>query len=359
MPEVRFCQMDVRLKRNVVDGQQRLMSLRLFVEGKSPLELSRAVPDNSGWEKAGFTLCKLKHLPLLNGKSFQDLDEDQRQMILRARVKVETIPADWPLEQMLIYFSKIQGGGTVMKMQELRQALSFGEYTKLLNELVMHQEMREAMGTHVPAVHMKEQELLARFFLAQDIGVMNLKSRPLNSAILEDMRRRNKLPEARLKKQLKAMQSLALDALEVANKVFAKKDGALPFRSINKSTSEQGKIEAGLWDVHMHVFSGCEGQYKKEQLLKRAEELREALLQLTAHEAFESLAVKKVGARIDATNAAVRQVMEPEDEAKRGPRLFSRALKKKWLECMGPSALCLWCEKALGPNVDLLQCWGP
>ena len=64
-----------------------------------------------------------------------------------------------------------QTGGTPVKETEIRHAVANGRFTDMLGTVVRHESMRKAMHSARPAASRKEDDLLVRFFLAQNKGI--------------------------------------------------------------------------------------------------------------------------------------------------------------------------------------------
>eukprot|EP00899_Mesostigma_viride_P014032 jgi/Mesvir1/2262/Mv19308-RA.5 len=136
----------------VVDGKQRLTSLWSFVKGEFP-------------DGRPFVLNGLEVLPELNDKSFQDLDDAQRETLLDYSLSVHLLPAaDLDPDYVFEVFERLNMGGMQLNAQELRNCMYHGKYKDLVEELVMHPLMRDICRSPVPQPRMKDHELILRFF---------------------------------------------------------------------------------------------------------------------------------------------------------------------------------------------------
>jgi hypothetical protein len=133
----------------VLDGQQRLRTLRDFYQGVI-----------RGRE---FVLEGVQ--PRFRGKTYQTLEEDDRRRlddsILHATVVRQENPEE---DQSSIYylFERINTGGTALAPQEVRFALYQGAFNDLLGELNEFASWRNVYGKE--STRKKDQELILRFF---------------------------------------------------------------------------------------------------------------------------------------------------------------------------------------------------
>lgn len=132
----------------VLDGQQRLISLLSFYQGKFP---------NS---KTTFSL-KGVH-PNFERRTYSTLtDADRRQLdnsILSATV---VHPQDRNEESIYYIFERLNTGGTLLKPQEIRACIYHGELNNLINELNKNNAWRNIYGN--ADKNKKDQELILRF----------------------------------------------------------------------------------------------------------------------------------------------------------------------------------------------------
>lgn len=134
----------------IVDGQQRLMSLYKFYEGR--------FDENK--------LFKLKGVSKdFEGKSYKELKDSDRfrldDSILHATVIKQDKPTD---DDSSIYmvFERLNTGGMPLQPQEIRACIYYGDFNDLLSQLVLNTSWRSLFTKENP--RMKEQELILRFF---------------------------------------------------------------------------------------------------------------------------------------------------------------------------------------------------
>ncbi|SRR6266567_886278 len=167
----------------VVDGQQRLLSLRYFYDGI--------------WEptKREFALRGVD--PTFDGKTYKGLRDQDRRRLDDAILHVTIFKQEEPSEdQSGIYqvFERLNSGGKKLTPQEIRSAVHhLGELRELLQELNRNAEWRSIYGPEDG--RMRDQELVLRF-LAFYYDADNYKS-PLVSFLNGFMGRHKRLERIR------------------------------------------------------------------------------------------------------------------------------------------------------------------
>ena len=134
----------------IVDGHQRLATLRGFYEGKFPdtdrTFRLKGVVDN------------------YEGRSFKDLDERQRRQfentIIHATIIRQQKPKD-EKESAYHIFDRLNSNSTPLQPQEIRTAVYHGKFQELLYELNNTCSWRNIFGH--PHKRAKDQELILRF----------------------------------------------------------------------------------------------------------------------------------------------------------------------------------------------------
>jgi hypothetical protein len=142
----------------VIDGKQRLLSIRQFCASK---------------DDSDFNILKLKELnmlPFLNQKSYEDIKIEQdlfeslnafenqpiRTMVIR----------NWPNDDFLFtVFLRLNTGSLPLSPQELRQALNPGEFINFADEFSANSKaLQEVLGNKKPDFRMRDIELAIRYF---------------------------------------------------------------------------------------------------------------------------------------------------------------------------------------------------
>lgn len=235
---------DRRGKYIVIDGKQRLLTLRRFA----------SEPDDTVFEP--LSLEGLKVLPHLNGLTYSqlqdrlDLDGDltafENQTIRTVVIK------NWPNENFLYaVFLRLNTGSVQLSPQELRQALHPGEFSQWVNEYAADSEpLHRVLRIDGPDFRMRDAELVIRFlafrdFLPQYTG--NLK--PLLDKVVEVFNEKwvddRKYVEARIAEFERAVGT--------ALQVF----GDDAFRKWN-GTEFETQINRAVFDVMTQYFGDAE-----------------------------------------------------------------------------------------------------
>lgn len=140
----------------VIDGKQRLLSLRQF-----------SAKANDG-EFAPFKLKGLQMRPDLNDQSYEDIAQDlflsSAPDFENATIRTVVIKS-WPSEEFLYeVFLRINSGSVQLSPQELRQALHPGPFTTRLNQYVIESNvLREMLGLRHPDFRMRDNEITLRY----------------------------------------------------------------------------------------------------------------------------------------------------------------------------------------------------
>jgi hypothetical protein len=136
-------------KLMVIDGQQRLMTLRAFYRGRL-----------RGKE---FVLGQGVQTQFI-GCSYESLEEEDRRRLDNSIIHATVIRQDQPSDdQSSIYFvfERLNTGGTLLQPQEIRAAIYGGRFNELLHELNQVSKWREVFGRE--SSRRKDQELILRF----------------------------------------------------------------------------------------------------------------------------------------------------------------------------------------------------
>uniref|UniRef100_UPI004057B880 GmrSD restriction endonuclease domain-containing protein n=1 Tax=Candidatus Electronema sp. TaxID=2698783 RepID=UPI004057B880 len=131
----------------VVDGLQRLSSIRKFVIEKNQSEKLR--------------LRGLEYLGVLTGKTYDDLPRPHQRRIDECSVTLFLIQPGTPDEVKFSIFRRVNTGGLTLNFQEIRNALTSQILRDYLRELAGDTYMKKTIGTKTK--RMQDQELVLRF----------------------------------------------------------------------------------------------------------------------------------------------------------------------------------------------------
>ena len=144
----------------MIDGQQRLMSVKYFLDGFFGEE------DEKGKRQA-FRLRGLSERSEFNGKTFKDLSpKDQRKFrnsTLRA-INIKQLKPSLRNDSVFHIFERLNTGGTRLKAQEIRNAVYRGKIVDGLEALNRTPDWRKLIGLGRPDKNQKDVELILRLF---------------------------------------------------------------------------------------------------------------------------------------------------------------------------------------------------
>ncbi len=139
----------------VIDGQQRLTTLRAFYDG--------IFPSTDDKPRKEFSLSDVQGS--FEGKTYKTLSEDDRRVldnaIIHATVIKQTNPKDGGSSVYKI-FERLNSSGMLLSPQEIRTAIYNGPLAELLSSLNTLTSWRSLFGPKNK--RMRDQELILRFF---------------------------------------------------------------------------------------------------------------------------------------------------------------------------------------------------
>lgn len=144
----------------VIDGQQRIMSVKYFFEGFF------GEPDNQN-RRHIFKLKGLSERSEYNGKTFVELSQrDQRKLrnsTLRA-INIKQLKPSTRSDSVFHIFERLNTGGTQLKPQEIRNAVYRGRIVDSLKELNLTPGWHKILGIKKADKNQKDVELVLRLF---------------------------------------------------------------------------------------------------------------------------------------------------------------------------------------------------
>ena len=144
----------------VIDGQQRIMSVKYFFEGYFGDE------DSKG-NRQVFKLKGLSERSEYNGKTFKELSmKDQRKLrnsTLRA-INIKQLKPHQSNDSVFYIFERLNTGGTSLKPQEIRNAIYRGKIVDALKNFNSVPEWQKILGLSKPDKNQKDVELVLRLF---------------------------------------------------------------------------------------------------------------------------------------------------------------------------------------------------
>lgn len=148
----------------VLDGKQRLLTLRQFAVGSS-LDVTR--DDDTA---KGFGLTSLDVRTDLRLKTLKNLEDDGAHIddlnaLLNETIRTVVVRR-WPNEDFLnLVFLRLNTGSVRLSPQELRQALHPGEFTDFLDLATYNSaELQAALRIKKPDFRMRDVEIMLRYY---------------------------------------------------------------------------------------------------------------------------------------------------------------------------------------------------
>lgn len=155
-----FFYIDKENKNLVIDGQQRITTLALYLDGFFGSE------DIQG-KKQVFRLTGLSPKSPFQGKRFSDLDEKDQRKLTNSVLRVVNIrqmaPKDDDTASFHI-FERLNTGGTPLKAQEIRNSVFHGPIVGDLAQLNKNKHWRKIVGRDVIDKHQRDVEIILRVF---------------------------------------------------------------------------------------------------------------------------------------------------------------------------------------------------
>lgn len=236
----------------VVDGLQRLTTLKRFIIGKT------------------LKLQNLEFLKKYNGYGFDDLPLYFQRRIEETEITVYIINPGTPGNVKYNIFRRINTGGLMLKPQEIRHALNQGIPANFVKELAELSEFRKA--THnllLEDKRMEDRDFITRFIAFYN-GYADYQS-DLDDFLNQAMGNLNKFSTDERKNVKKDF----IKAMNAAYKLF----GEYAFRKIHKNDNRKYPLNKALfdtWSVNLSRLSGKELETlisKKDTLIDKFIEL--------------------------------------------------------------------------------------
>lgn len=159
VPQV-FFYVDDQNRNQVIDGQQRIMSVIFYLDGYFGSE-------NIQGKKRVFRLQGLDDNSPFSKKRFEDLDDIyQRKLksaVLRA-INIRQLSPKGEATSVYHIFERLNTGGTPLKPQEIRNCVFRGDLVRILRYLNQDKNWRKILGKNTFDRHQKDVELILRIF---------------------------------------------------------------------------------------------------------------------------------------------------------------------------------------------------
>ncbi|MEQ8395960.1 DUF262 domain-containing protein [Thalassobaculum sp.] len=231
---------DQRGKFIVIDGKQRLLTLRQF--------------HSTDQEFLSFNLEGLSLRRDLNGVNFDqlstDIFRDQDLTALQNSTIRTIVIRNWE-DELFLYsiFLRLNTGSVPLSPQELRQALHPGDFAKFVDKYSQESDvLHRAMGLSRPDPRMRDAELVIRYYAFRnflDKYTGNLK--PLLDETVKYFNLRWESHQREVQKQKVEFER----AIDISIQIFGEKE---VFRKWNGERYEYA-LNRAVFDVMMYYFS--------------------------------------------------------------------------------------------------------
>lgn len=180
VPEIFLFKEPGSRKLLVVDGQQRLLTLKYFHEGRFKRKAFRLRGVGDRFE----------------GKTCEDLEPSDRreldQSVIHATIFQQLEPSD---DRGSVYsvFERLNSGGTALQAQEIRSSIYQGKLNDLLRDLAEVPDWKNLYGP--PSARKRDEEIILRFLAL--LHALNEYASPMKK-FLNDFMEQNRDPESAL-----------------------------------------------------------------------------------------------------------------------------------------------------------------
>ncbi len=319
-------------KELVIDGQQRLLTLKAF--------------KNNEFKLQGLTVLKE-----LNGLRFQDLSNKHDNVIKEMSEKLGDMQdnfCDRPLRVIKVLkeshpdikfeiFERLNRGSVKLNDQELRNCIYKGRFNQLLKELAENKDFMRLQGLKKPHIRMLDIERILRFFAFCDKSERNYTS-PLKKFLNDYMLEKQNIKEPEINEK----KELFKKCTELCQSVF----GNIAYKRVFPGSEEMQdgyidkSLNQGVFDIHMCGFM----EYNKRDVIPRAQAIKEAFLELVTSSSkfIETIEIGTYGTsqvklRMEMWIQKLREIMGmPQDDK----RLFTYDEKKRLHDQRNICALC-------------------
>lgn len=216
----------------VVDGLQRLSSIRNFCVEKAP--------------KKRLVLTNLEFLSHLNGETWDSLSEDLQRVIEESQVVIYKIMPGTPTDVKFNIFKRINTGGLILEPQEIRHALFQGKPAVFIAELGKNKDFIKATKGKIKTHRMLDRDFANRFLGFYLFGYDNYTP-DLDTYMSKAMAMINEKTDDQLNK----IKGDFSEAMKLAYSIF----GEEAFRKVHNNNKRLPPINKALFDAIATQFA--------------------------------------------------------------------------------------------------------
>lgn len=218
----------------VIDGLQRLWSLKRFFSGK-------------------FKLSGLEILTDLNKQDFSTLNPKALRMLKNGLLRIIMISQDSNEEIKYDVFMRLNSGSVHLTEQELRNCLYRGSLNKLLKDLSSNQKWLSLLGLQAAHKRMADREMILRYFAitanwdSEHNEVMGYKGR-MKTFLNEYMFKNKNIKENDVKRLRQEFEDTVNKVYEVFGVDAFRKIGDNVNKSINRAVADVLMLSCKKYD---------------------------------------------------------------------------------------------------------------
>ncbi len=211
----------------VVDGLQRLSSIRNFIVDKSQ------------------PLTNLEFLTHLNGVYWDELPENLQRLIEESQVVIYKIMPGTPTDVKFNIFKRINTGGLVLEPQEIRHALFQGRPATFIYELANIDEFKKATENKIATHRMLDRDFANRFLGFYLLGVENYGTKEYGLDLDSYMSKAMAEIYSKTEPELDQIKADFRKAMKLSRKIF----GREAFRKVRGIYDRLPPINKALFDA--------------------------------------------------------------------------------------------------------------
>lgn len=238
----------------VVDGLQRLSSIRNFVVDKSQ------------------PLTNMEFLTHLNGKFWDELPENLQRLIEEAQVVIYKIMPGTPTDVKFNIFKRINTGGLVLEPQEIRHALFQGRPAVFIYELAKMEEFLVATENTIATHRMLDRDFANRFLGFYLLGVENYGTKEYGLDLDSYMSKAMAEMYSKTEREQEKIKTDFCRAMDLSRKIF----GREAFRKVRGAYDRLPPINKALFDA-LATQLALLNDKESEKLLANAKLFKELL----------------------------------------------------------------------------------
>lgn len=225
-----YMKKDAQGRLIVVDGLQRTLALRGFLNDEFPL-------------------TGLKALSKLNGLTCTELRNNDSLSNLITRVEDRqlffyVISKNTPMSIVYDIFNRINTGGTKLERQEIRNCIFIGNSTRLLKELSGEDVFIKAIDKGISGKRMKDREAALRCIAFTILDYKKIYTRSMDDFLEQAMRRINKMSTV----EVDDLKRKFLNIMERTQRTYGDTNFRIP------SDYTRGRINIAVMETIYYVY---------------------------------------------------------------------------------------------------------